>query len=75
MNTVDNTPCLFCEIPYLESGVLWLWCKNCNFWVCETCAGRAAKQEKSSFVQTVSRYLSQASYYVLLENLFGAGQA
>jgi len=32
-------------------------------------------RKKSSFVQTVSRHLSQASYYVLLKNLFGAGQA
>ena len=45
-NTVDNTPCLFCEIPYSESGVPWFRCKNCTSWVCETCAGRAAKQKK-----------------------------
>ena len=44
----DNTPCLFCEIPYCISRVQWFMCAKCLKWMCVNCA-RVAKK-KSKFV-------------------------
>lgn len=37
-NAVDNTPCIFCEIPYNESRVAWWQCRSCSQWACGKCA-------------------------------------
>jgi len=35
---VDNTPCLFCQIPYNQSRVAWWQCRQCSRWACAKCA-------------------------------------
>jgi len=35
---VDNTPCLFCQIPYNQSRVAWWQCHQCSRWACAKCA-------------------------------------
>lgn len=41
----DNTPCIYCEIPYSESSVNWFRCCVCDRWACGNCAcmGRRPK--------------------------------
>jgi hypothetical protein len=33
----DQTPCLYCDIPYCDSSVKWYQCSICTKWSCGTC--------------------------------------
>jgi len=41
---VDDTPCMFCEIKYFESNVLWFKCRQCERWACGQCARMGRKK-------------------------------
>ena len=38
VSSEDNTPCIYCEIPYSESSVSWFKCCICDKWACGNCA-------------------------------------
>jgi hypothetical protein len=43
-NTVDKTPCSYCEIQYFQSNVNWYKCRVCEKWACGNCACMGRKR-------------------------------